>query len=377
MRYRKMPCGPERLSVLGLGLMRLPTQNDGSIDESRSLEMLRHAVDHGVNYFDTAWGYHDGASEPLLGRFVRVSERGKLLIATKLPCWLVKSRQDMDDYLNKQLDRLQTDYIDYYLLHALHKRSWQEMRRLKVQDFLDQAKADGKIRHIGFSFHDKYPVFRQIVQSYHWEFCQFMLNYLDTRYQAGLNGYRLAIDMGLGIIAMEPLRGGKLVQVIPRQVEEVWQKSTLRWTPLQRALNWVWNLPGSTVLLSGMSSLDQLKENINLANKARADILDSKELALYNRARLEYLHRIAIPCSECRYCMPCPHKVAIPGNFGIYNEAVMFDSRLRHLHEYHVWIPEDARADKCTNCGACLSKCPHHIDIPARLKEVAAYFRED
>lgn len=376
MKYRTMPKSKDKLSILGLGLMRLPQTQDGKIDESLAIEMMEYALAKGVNYFDTAWGYHDGASEPLLGKFVARTDRSRFYIATKLPCWLVKSPQDMDDFLNRQLDRLQTDHIDYYLLHALNQRSWTQMLGFGVLDWLKQARAEGRIRHIGFSFHDRYSVFKKIVERFDWDCCQFMLNFLDTRYQAGRNGYNLASARGLGIIAMEPLRGGKLVQQVPDAIKAVWTKSKLDWSPVQRALNWVWNLDAVTVNLSGMSDLEQLKENIRLANSFKPGQLNDRELNLYKKARLEYLHRIAIPCSECRYCLPCPHKVAIPAVFGHYNESLMFGEKERHKREYLAWIPEEARADKCVNCGECLSKCPHHIPIPDWMKIVANYFEE-
>lgn len=377
MQYRTMPKSTDKLSILGLGLMRLPQTADGKIDEDQALAMLEYALKQGVNYFDTAWGYHDGASEPLLGKFVARSDRRDFHIATKLPCWLVKSRQDMDDFLAKQLERLQTDYIDYYLLHALNQNSWKKMLQFGVLDFLEKARADGKIRHVGFSFHDKYPVFKKIVERFDWDFCQFMLNYLDTRYQAGMNGYKLADARGLGIIAMEPLRGGKLVQYIPDAVKAAWKKSKFDWSPVQRALNWVWDLPATTVNLSGMSNMEQLQENISLANSFQTGRIDVQEQKIYQKVRLEYIHRIAIPCSECRYCMPCPHKVAIPAIFGQYNESLMFGEKEHYRKEYQNWIPEDSRADKCVQCGECLSKCPQHIPIPEWMKKVADYFQAD
>ncbi|HOG31354.1 MAG TPA: aldo/keto reductase [Candidatus Syntrophosphaera sp.] len=374
MQYRTMPKSKDRLSALGFGLMRLPQTKSGKIDEDKALAMLHFALDNGVNYFDTAWGYHGGASEPLLGEFVTQTDRSKLFIATKLPCWLVKTRADMDSYLNQQLERLKTDHIDYYLLHALNARSWKEMLHLGVLDWLDNSRADGRIRHIGFSFHDEYSVFKQIVERYDWDFCQFMLNFLDTQYQAGMKGYKLASAKGLGIIAMEPLRGGKLVDHVPDSVQAVWAKSKNDWSPVQRALNWVWNLESLSVLLSGMSNMDQLKENISLANAFKTGQIDEKEMKLFNKARLEYLHRIAIPCSECRYCLPCPHGVSIPSVFGYYNESMMFGEKERHQKEYRNWTPTETRASKCVGCGECLSKCPQHIPIPDWMKTIADYF---
>lgn len=374
MQYRKMPSSTDRISSLGFGLMRLPTRKNGKLNEDKCLEMLHYALDNGVNYFDTAWVYHNGASEPLLGKFLSQIDRTKVYAATKMPCWLIRSPSDLDEYLDKQLNRLQTDYIDYYLLHALNANSWKNMLANGALDFLDKARADGKIRHIGFSFHDKYPVFRKIVERYDWDFCQIMLNYLDTRYQAGLRGYELAVSRGMGVVVMEPLRGGKLVSPVPESVTALWNKSGTSWSPAERGLRWVWNLAGCTVLLSGMSNLEQMKENIAIAGRSKANSLSDSELKLYQKVRLEYIHRIAIPCTECRYCMPCPNKVGIPYVFGTYNEAVMFDDRERHLQEYQSFIPEENRADKCIRCGVCLPKCPQKINIPDELAKVAKYF---
>ncbi len=377
MQYRTMPRSTDSISALSFGCMRFPTTPNGKIDEAQSFAMLHHAYYNGVNYFDTAWGYHDGESEPFLGRFLQQIDRSKVLVATKLPCWLIKTREDMDTFLNRQLERLQTDHIDYYLLHALNKRTWKTLKDLGVMEFLQEAKQQGKIRHIGFSFHDAYPVFRKIVMAYEWDFCQIMLNFLDTHYQAGITGYKLAVSRGMGVIAMEPLRGGKLVSPIPDEVAKLWEKSKYPRSPQERAMRWVWNLPGCSTLLSGMSSMEQVQENLGLADICQADELHEKELKLYQRVRREYIKRIPILCSECRYCMPCPSKVAIPFVFGIYNEAIMFGGKERQLVEYKMFVPEESRADKCTQCGACLPKCPHHINIPAEMEKIAAFLKED
>lgn len=374
MKYRKMPHSRDKLSALGFGCMRLPVDKDNKIDEEQALAMMHFAYENGVNYYDTAWTYHNGESEPLLGKFITQIDRRKVFVATKLPCWLVKSRKDMDTFLNEQLQRLQTDYIDYYLLHSLTQESWAEMKKNGVADFLDKAKADGKIRYAGFSFHDNYPIFNKVLQSYPWDFCQFLLNYLDINYQAGFKGYKSAVQKEIGIIAMEPLRGGKLAGPLPENVQDIWKKNNIRLSPVKFALKWVWNLEGCQVLLSGMSSLEQVKENVHYAELCKANTLDDKTLAIYKSVRKEFLARIPVMCSECRYCLPCPQKIAIPDIFGIYNDAVMFSDKARHKREYEMFIPEESRADKCIACGECLAKCPRHIDIPSNMEAITKYF---
>ncbi|MBW6515349.1 MAG: aldo/keto reductase [Candidatus Cloacimonetes bacterium] len=376
MQYRKMPNSPDFISSLGFGCMRFPTNSEGKIDEEKSLEMLHYAYKKGINYYDSAWAYHNGESEPLLGKFITEVDRKKIYVATKLPCWLIKSREDMDEYLNKQLERLQTDYIDYYLLHSLNKKSWSEMQKHGVIDFLERAKADGKIRFAGFSFHDHYPIFAKITKAYDWDFTQIMLNYLDTHYQAGLRGYRLAMEKGMGVISMEPLRGGKLVTPIPAEVEKIWKKSRFDRKAVDRALRWLWNLEGVTIVLSGMSSMNQLQENIHLVDQCHVNELDEDELQIYKKARREYIKRIVIPCTECRYCLPCPAGVGIPFVLGMYNEAIMFNDKERHKKEYFSFLPEAMRADKCTRCGECLPKCPQKIKITDEMKKIDDYFKD-
>lgn len=259
MQYRTMPGGKEKLSILGFGLMRLPMDKDHKIIENKAMKMLKTAYDNGVNYFDSAWPYHGGESEPLMGRFLKTIDRKKVFIATKLPTWLTKTRQDMDDYLDKQLERLGTSYIDYYLLHALNGKRWKELKKAGIIDFMEKAKASGKIRHIGFSFHDKYPAFKSIADNYNWEFCQIQHNYLDIRREAGIRGLQYAASKGMGIIIMEPLMGGKLAGNIPLEVQKSWDKSKYSRTPAERAFLFVWNYPQVQVVLSGMSNLEQVE----------------------------------------------------------------------------------------------------------------------
>jgi hypothetical protein len=376
MNYRKMPKSEDKLSVLGFGCMRFPTTKDGKIDEAQSLAMLHEAYRAGVNYYDTAWGYHDEGSEPFLGKFLSQIDRNKVFVATKLPCWLVKTRADMDDFLEKQLERLQTDHIDYYLLHALNKKTWKNVHELGVLDFLEQAKASGKIRYAGFSFHDDYDTFASIVEAWDWDFTQIMLNYLDTDYQAGLKGFRLAVSKNMGVISMEPLRGGKLVHHIPPEVEEVWESAKNTQSPVQRALSWVWDKPECTLLLSGMSTLEQVRQNIELSQKAEANVISEAEQSVYSKAREAYLARIPYLCSECRYCLPCPYGVNIPANLGQYAEALMFEDYKNSKAAFLSFIPEKMRANQCVECGECLSKCPQHIDIPKWMQTIKEFYQD-
>jgi uncharacterized protein len=374
MQYRSMPGNRDKLSALGFGLMRLPVDKEQKINETETLQMLHYALEHGVNYFDTAWPYHGEQSEPILGKFLPGIDRNKVFVATKLPTWLIKTRQDMDDYLNRQLEKLQTAYIDYYLMHALSGNSWKKLKQLGAIDFLEQAKADGRIRHSGFSFHDKYPAFRYIVDSGRWEFCQIQHNFFDLYREAGVRGLNYAASKGLGLIIMEPLMGGKLAGNIPAEAERVWNRSEQRWSPAERALRFVWNYPQVQVVLSGMTHLEQMQENIRIASEAKPDSLSAKEIRLYKQVRQVYKNKMVVRCTGCGYCLPCPSKVGIPWALGTYNAAHIFGDKQRHKGEYNFFLPDENKADKCTKCGACLPKCPQKIDIPTELERVKDYF---
>jgi predicted aldo/keto reductase-like oxidoreductase len=384
MRYRTFGKLNWQPSALGFGAMRLPLvdADPGNIDEDKATKLLRHAIDHGVNYVDTAWPYHREQSEPFLGRALRDGYRERVKLATKQPCWLVKERSDFDRYLDEQRTRLQVDKIDFYLLHALGADRWRQMRDLGVLDWAEKALADGRIGHLGFSFHDSYEAFQEIVDAYDgWTFCQIQYNYLDEEYQAGTRGLKYAADKGLGVIVMEPLRGGLLAgragqrvgRGLPPSIQALWDSATVRRKPAEWAFQWLWNQPEVSLVLSGMSTLEQVKENITSANRSGAASLTADELSLVARVRDEYRRLTPIACTECKYCQPCPNGVNIPTVFGFYNEAVMFNAQGYGQYAYNNWLPEDQRADKCIACGECEAKCPQHIQILEWLETAGAY----
>jgi len=377
MLYRRMNNVESDLSILGFGCMRLPIAKDGIIDEKQATEMLRYAIDHGVNYVDTAYPYHKGESEPFVGRALQGGYREKVYLATKLPSWLIKSRADMDRYLDEQLKRLQTDHIDFYLVHGLQKPFWENLRSLGVTDFLDDAIADGRIKYAGFSFHDEMPLFKEIVDAYNWTFCQIQYNFMDEQNQAGTEGLKYAADRGLGIVIMEPLRGGMLTKDI-LSINAIWEKAPVRGSPTEWALRWVWNHPEVTVVLSGMSSFGQVEQNIAYAENGLPNSLTQKELDLFKEAETEYKKRIKIPCTGCRYCMPCPSNVSTPECFEMYNQGCMFDApdvaRINYGFLGGMFGGNPGFASQCLECGECEEKCPQGIPIREQLKKVAAYF---
>lgn len=365
------------LSVLGFGCMRLPVTKDGKIDEKQATDMLRYVINHGVNYVDTAYPYHYGESEPFVGRALQGGYREKVNIATKLPSWLIKSRSDMDRYLDEQLKRLRTDHIDFYLVHGLMKPFWDNLRSLGVTEFLDEAIADGRIKYAGFSFHDELELFKEIVDAYDWTFGQIQYNFMDEKYQAGTEGLRYAADHGLGIVIMEPLRGGMLTKDIP-SINAIWEKSPVRRSLTEWALRWVWNHPEVTVVLSGMSSFEQVQQNVAFADNSFPNSLSQHELDLFGEAKAEYKRRINVPCTGCRYCMPCKSNVSIPECFEMYNQGCMYDAKdvasINYSFLGGMLSGSPGFASQCQECGDCEKNCPQGIPIRKELKKVAAYF---
>ena len=383
MLYRKFPRCPDELSILGFGCMRLPPpegqQAGGAIDVPEATRMIRTAIDNGVNYIDTAYPYHNGESERVVGRALGDGYRDRVFLATKLPSWLVTSREEMDTYLDEQLAKLATDHIDFYLLHGLGRETWENLSRLGVLEFLDNARADGRIRHPAFSFHDELPVFKEIVDAYEWTFAQIQYNYMDEQYQAGTPGLRYAADRDLGIVVMEPLRGGLLSGDVPA-IHQHLMDAPVRRTPSEWGLRWVWNHPEVTVVLSGMSTMEQVIENLAFAEQGVLESLPPEELAVVEKMRETFASRVKIPCTGCRYCMPCPNGVDIPECFKNYNQAYTYDAREKATGVYN-WVLNGSfsggipgYASCCVQCGECEEKCPQGLPIRKHLKEVEEFF---
>ncbi len=382
MRYRTLgPNGPE-VSALGFGCMRLPVIDgeQNRIDFPAATAMLRDAVDAGLTYIDTAFPYHGtgfgqpGESERFLGTALADGYRERVLLATKMPSWLIETREDMERHLAGQLERLQTDHIDCYLLHALKSEWWDKLETAGVLGFLDDAIADGRIRYAGFSFHDELPVFKRIVDAYPWAFTQIQYNLLDVDYQAGREGLVYAAERGLGVIVMEPLKGGRLAGRVPDDVQAVWDRAEVSRTPAQWALRWVWDQPEVSLVLSGMTTSEQVADNLATADAAEPGSLTDAERALVDEVRGVYRSRIKDDCTACKYCLPCPSGVDIPGVFARLNNASLYDDFEGAKEAYLTKVTEKASA--CTQCGACIPKCPQGIDIPEVLREARVLFGE-
>lgn len=379
MQYRKFGKLDWDVSVLGFGAMRLPLHNPGdasSIDEEEAIKMMRYAIDHGVNYIDTAYPYHSGQSEKVVGKALKDGYREKVKIATKLPTWMVESTADFDRFLDEQLKRLQTN-IDFYLLHGLNSRQWPRMRDRGVLNWAEKAMAKGRFGHLCFSFHDDNEVFTEIIDAYdNWTLAQIQYNFLDEHYQAGRKGLKYAADKNIAMVIMEPLRGGGLTQKPPKQVEELWETSNKKRSLAEWGLLWVWNQPEVAVVLSGMSTNAQVIENIEIAERSGVNVLTKDELALYGKVADVYEGRRPIPCTNCKYCMPCPHGVNIPAIFDMYNNAIMWNTmaRARSMYASPLGIKESERADKCAKDNECIEKCPQGINIPEWLEKIQMEF---
>jgi len=349
--------------------MRLPVKGEYSdVDEPAAIELVRYAIDNGVNYIDTAYPYHGGNSERVLGKAMADGYRDKVALATKLPPWEVKSADDFDRLLNEQLQRLRCERIEMYLLHNLNWKWWPLLRDLGALEWLQEAQRDGRIGEVGFSFHDRTELFKEIVDAYDWVFCQIQYSIVNEDVQAGTEGLKYAADTGLAVIVMEPLFGGTLAAP-PDAIREIWDAAGL--DPVDMALRWLWNKPEVSLVLSGMSTLDQVKANIASASRSGVGSLGEDHLEVIARVQAGYKETHSIPCTKCGYCMPCPSGVHIPTNFEFYNAAVTFGGTARSLNRnLYASLSEHERASACTRCGECEEKCPQQIGISELMPTV-------
>ena len=361
MKYRKI--GETTVSLLGFGCMRLPQLSDGNIDEAASFALWDRALQQGVTYFDTAYLYHDGASELVLGKWLKTVERSKVQIATKLPLWDIESRANAIEIFDEQLRKLDTTYIDFYLLHAIRKSNWQLIKKFGILDILKEYQSQGKIKQLGFSFHDDFSLFSEVIQAFPWDFCQIQLNYMDENYQAGAAGCNLAASLGVPIVIMEPLKGGLLASLPTAEYELLATDETAA----KLAFRWLTGQAGIAVILSGMSTLSQLEENLTTFNELQAL---SQQEADNIKAVVDTLNsKILVPCTSCGYCLPCEFGVDIPNCFKYLNVGSRYDN-FKIARTNYGFNVGDNKASNCRNCGACLAKCPQQIPIPERLQLV-------
>lgn len=373
MQY--VPFGKTGLEIsrFAMGCMRLPQIQaaDGStiVNEEEAIRMIRHAADHGINYFDTAYGYHGGTSEIILGKALRDGYREKVKIATKLPA--IKY-DDFAACFSEQISKLQIDHLDVYLLHGLNKNRWEQVKELKLLSFLDKLKDEGKITCAGFSFHDGADLFKEIIDAYDWDMCQIQFNYVDENYQAGMEGLKHAAAKGVSVVVMEPLKGGLLAQNVPDEVRDAFESAPVKRTPAEWGLRWLGNLPEVTVVLSGVSTMEQLNENIELFQTPLAGTATDDDAKVLAKAKEIYDEKIKVGCTACGYCMPCPSGVAIPNIFKSYNSVAIGGKVESYRKNYAKLIGRKADASCCTECGECEEVCSQNLQIIQLLKEAHA-----
>lgn len=366
MEKRKMEKLGAETSLLGFGCMRFPTTTEGKIDEARAEKMLDMAYEAGVNYFDTAYPYHDGASEPFVGRVLNKYDRNTYYLATKLPVWLLEKEEDVERIFNEQLERLQKDYVDFYLLHALDKERWEKIKSLKVVETCEQLQREGKIKNLGFSFHDDYDVFEEILTSRNWDFCQIQYNYMDTEEQAGDKGYALTEKLGVPLVIMEPIRGGSLAG-FSEDIEEMFHALDKEKSIASYALRWVASHPNVKVVLSGMSTEEQAADNLKTFGDFKP--LTEKEHETIDKVVQTLRSRVQNGCTGCAYCMPCPAGVNIPRNFKLWNQYHVYQ---KYEAVKFGWegLAQKERAESCIKCGKCETVCPQHLSIRENLERV-------
>lgn len=354
-------------SLLGYGCMRFPVREDKTIDEEKAQALLDHAIENGVTYIDTAYPYHDQQSETFVGKALSKYDRDSYYLATKLPVWMVKETSDVRKYFEEQLRRLQTDHVDFYLLHALNKERWEDIKRLDMIREVEKLREEGKIKYIGFSFHDEYPVFEEILTYRDWDFCQIQLNYVDTVIQQGMKGYELTEKLGIPVVIMEPVKGGALAK-LPPVMEDIFHEVSPERSVASWAFRYVAALPNVKVILSGMTERSQLEDNLQTFGNYK--VMSPDEMEAVEKVTKIYRSRQKNECTACGYCMPCPFGVNIPGNFKIWNHGAIYEDLAGAKEKYQL-MDASKRADMCQECGACEPQCPQFITIIDDLKRVA------
>ena len=368
MNYRKLEKLGVELSVLGFGCMRLPTR-DGKIEREEATAMLDYAYKSGVNYFDTAWGYHAEESQYFVGEAMSKYPRDSFYLTTKMPVWLCNENADLDKYFAEQLSRCKSDYFDFYLLHSLGKERFEHCKKIDAFTWLGELKKSGKIKYAGFSYHDENKYFAEILDAFEWDFVQIQHNYIDNAHIKSGELYEELTRRGIPVLVMEPVRGGHLAS-LPDDVTDILKAVNPDRSMAAWALQWVATQQNIMVTLSGMSTLEQVKENVATFSQAQFTLSDV-EMEAVGRAAEKLLSYKTVPCTACQYCMPCPFGVNIPRMFEIYNRYEMFHNKAFGQRDYFgPMMDMDTRADKCTGCQTCVSKCPQHIDIPDRLAHV-------
>ncbi len=370
MEYRQFGKLGKPVSALGLGTMRLPTieiEGNKTVNEDDAIKLIRHCIDNGVNYIDTAWPYHEGQSEIVTGMALLDNYREKVVLATKMPCWMIDKESDFDKYLDEQLGKLQTGFVDFYLLHALFTDRWEKMLSLDVFKWADRAKRDGRIKHLGFSFHDGAKLFTDIIDSYDWDMCQIQYNYVNETVQAGTAGLNYAVQKGIPVVVMEPLLGGLLADP-PGDMGNTIRNAGKN--AVELALNWLWNKPEVSCVLSGMSSMQQANQNIELASRSKAESFSEADSTLVDKVKEIYSSFHSVPCTKCEYCQPCPSGVRIPRIFEIYNEGKLEGKHQSSQGMYNWHMKESEKAHNCTGCKDCESSCPQHIEIASLMPRI-------
>ncbi|MGI6747953.1 MAG: aldo/keto reductase [Anaerovoracaceae bacterium] len=372
MKYRNFPASGKQISLLGFGTMRLPVEDAAksvNVNEAEAIRIIRSAIDRGVNYVDTAYNYLGGNSEVVLGKALKDGYREKVFVADKMPIWLLKNESDLERLFNEQLKRLDIDYIDMYLIHNVNAISWEKkVLKYNVLDFFQKKKDEGKIKHIGFSFHDEFDLFQKVIDSFPWDFCQIQLNYMDAEFQAGIKGLKYASSKNISVIIMEPLKGGKLTDILPPSVEAFWAKAPIKRTPAEWALRWVADFPEVLTILSGMSTMEQVDENIRILSEADPNSLTETEHELIKNVADEYNKLIKYSCTACKYCMPCPVKIDIPTVIGLCNEWYIYHGSPKVKSDFELWIPPKSRPSVCTACKSCEKSCPQQLPISDIMK---------